>query len=142
VELVIPPLRERPEDILPLARFFVGRLAERLGLPNLQLDASCLDLLHQYPWPGNVRELENALERAAVLSEQGRVRPEGLPPAVRGLGPFPDGEVSSILRPLAAVERDHIDAVLRHTNGNRTEAARILGISATTLWRRLKEEST
>lgn len=141
VELVIPPLRKRPEDILPLARFFVGRLAERLGLPDLQLDASCLDLLQQYPWPGNVRELENALERAAVLSEQGRVIPEGLPPSVRGLRPSPDNGASSFIRPLAEIELDHIKAVLRHTRGNRADAAKILGISTTTLWRRLKEEN-
>jgi two-component system response regulator HydG len=140
VELVIPPLRERPDDILPLARFFIGRLADKLGLPDLQLDASCLDLLQQYPWPGNVRELENALERAAVLSEEGRIRPEGLPPSVRGLEPASDDGVYRVVRTLEEVELDHIRTVLRHTNDNRTEAAKILGIGATTLWRRLKGE--
>ena len=140
VELVIPPLRERPDDILPLARFFIVRLADKLGLPDLQLDASCLDLLQQYPWPGNVRELENALERAAVLSEEGRVKPEGLPPSVRGLEPAADDGVYRILRTLEEIELDHIRAVLRHTDDNRTEAAKILGIGATTLWRRLKGE--
>ncbi len=138
IELVIPPLRERPDDILPLARFFVGRLAKKLGLPELQLDASCLDLLQQYAWPGNVRELENALERAAVLSEEGRVRPEGLPPSVRGLESSLDDGVYRVLRSLEDVELDHIHAVLRHTDDNRAEAAKILGIGATTLWRRLK----
>jgi DNA-binding NtrC family response regulator len=139
VEIRIPPLRDRPEDILPLARFFIGRLAEKLGLPNLQFDATCLDLLQRYHWPGNVRELENALERAAVLSEDGRIRPEGLPPAVRGLessprngDPFP--------RPLKVIELDYIHTVLEHTSGNRKEAAKILGIGETTLWRRLTEE--
>ena len=139
VEIRIPPLRERPDDVLPLSRFFVSRLAERLGLPNLQLDASSLDLLQQYRWPGNVRELENALERAAVLSEDARIRPEGLPPSLRGLEPSPEGGVSRVLCTLGEVELDHIRAVLRHTEGNRTEAARILGIGTTTLWRKLKE---
>jgi transcriptional regulator with PAS, ATPase and Fis domain len=140
VELVIPPLRDRPEDILPLARFFVRRLVGKLGLPDLQLDASCLDLLQQYQWPGNVRELENALERAAVLSEEGRILPQGLPPAVRGLGASPDDGVDRVTRTLEEIELEHIRAVLRHTAGNRAEAAKILGISATTLWRRLKVE--
>ena len=139
IELVIPPLRERPDDILPLARFFMNRLAEKLGLPDLQLDASCLDLLQRYPWPGNVRELENALERAAVLSEEGRVRPEGLPPSIRGLEPSVDDSVYRSMRTLEEIELDHIRRVLRHTQGNRSEAAKILGIGATTLWRRLKE---
>jgi len=138
VELQLPPLRERPEDILPLVRFFVQRLADRLDLPDLETDASCLEMLQQYPWPGNVRELENALERAAVLSENGRIMPEGLPPSVRGLEPtFEDGAYS-VYRTLKEVGDDHIQAVLRHTKGNRSEAAKILGIGATTLWRRLK----
>jgi transcriptional regulator with PAS, ATPase and Fis domain len=140
VELVIPPLRERTEDILPLARFFVSRLVGKLGLPDLQLDASCLDLLQQYPWPGNVRELENALERAAVLSEGGRILPHGLPPSVRGLGSSSEDGVNRVTRTLDEVEMEHIQAVLRYTEGNRAEAAKILGISATTLWRRLKDD--
>ena len=139
VELEIPPLRERPEDILPLARFFVERLARKLDLPNLQLDASCIDVLQRHSWPGNVRELENALERAAVLSEVGRIIPGGLPPAVRRTEPEPNDHGYSIRQPLKAVENNHIRAVLRHTGGNRTEAAKILGIGATTLWRRLKD---
>ncbi len=138
VELQIPPLRERPEDILPLVRFFVARLADRLDLPDLQMDASCLEVLQRYSWPGNVRELENALERAAVLSENERIMPEGLPPSVRGLESAMDDSVHSVLRTLEEVENDHIQAVLRHTENNRTEAAKILGIGATTLWRRLK----
>ena len=138
VELEIPPLRDRPEDIVPLARFLVRRLADRLDLPNLRLDASCLEVLLRHSWPGNVRELENALERAAVMSEQGRILPEGLPPSVRGLELTPDDSTNGVFRTLGEVATDHIQAVLRHTGGNRTEAAKILGIGATTLWRRLK----
>ena len=139
VEIEIPPLRERPEDILPLARFFVGKLARRLDLPDVQLDASCIDVLQRHSWPGNVRELENALERSAVLSEDGRIMPEGLPPAVLRTEPGPNDREYSVRRPLKAIADDHIRAVLRHTGGNRTEAAKILGIGATTLWRRLKD---
>jgi transcriptional regulator with PAS, ATPase and Fis domain len=139
VELEVPPLRERREDILPLARHFVSRHAERLGLPELRLDASALNALLDYSWPGNVRELENALERASVLSRDGRITRRCLPPEVIESAP----QRSFVPRPnqsLAEVEREHIQRVLKATANNRSEAARILGIGQTTLWRRLKSE--
>ncbi|MBN1605675.1 MAG: sigma-54-dependent Fis family transcriptional regulator [Polyangiaceae bacterium] len=139
VELEVPPLRERREDILPLARHFVSRHAERLGLPELKLDASALNALLDYPWPGNVRELENALERASVLSRDGRITRRCLPPEViesdRQHSPVPEPNQS-----LEQVEREHIQRVLKATGNNRSEAARILGIGQTTLWRKLKVE--
>jgi len=138
VEINIPPLRERPEDILPLARFVVHRLSQRLKIPKLTLDASCLDHLQRYPWPGNVRELENALERAAVLSEDSRIRPIDLPPDLLDLGAANGRIPASPTRSLQEVERRHIRAVLEHTGNNRSQAARILGIGDTTLWRKLK----
>ena len=139
VEIRIPPLRERPEDILPIARFIVKKLATKLDLPRLRFDADCIECLQRYPWPGNVRELENALERAAVLSEDDRITKHGLPACVV------DGEASGLgsrslpSLSLKEVEAAHTRAVLRHTDGNRSEAAKILGIGVTTLWRRLKE---
>ena len=139
VEVCIPPLRERPEDILPIARFIVKKLTTKLDLPHLRLDADSIECLQRYPWPGNVRELENALERAAVLSEDGRITEEGLPACVV------DGEASGLgfsfapILSLKKVEAAHTRAVLRHTDGNRSEAAKILGIGVTTLWRRIKE---
>jgi DNA-binding NtrC family response regulator/predicted hydrocarbon binding protein len=138
VEIEIPPLRDRPEDIVPLVRLFTERLAERLKLPGLSLDATCLDLLQSYEWPGNVRELENSLERAAVMSEEGRVLPEHFPPSLRGARAHPMGAPRGRPRTLAELERHHILTVLEKAGGNRTRAAKILGISATTLWRKLK----
>ncbi|HEY3325171.1 MAG TPA: sigma 54-interacting transcriptional regulator [Planctomycetota bacterium] len=138
IEVYIPPLRERKEDILPLARFFVQQFARRLKRPNLRLDAAALDFLQAYPWPGNVRELENAIERAAVLSRDAVIMPECLPPSV--IHGAADVRVTSGMpeRTLAQVEQDYIRSVLQVTGGNRARAARILGISAVTLWRRLK----
>ena len=138
VEVRIPPLRERPEDILPLARFIVKKLAAKLNLPRLRFDADCIESLQHSSWPGNIRELENALERAAVLSEDGRITKEGLPVCVV------DGDATGRVSfapslSLKEVTATHIQAVLRHTDGNRTEAAKILGIGVTTLWRRIKE---
>ena len=139
IEVRVPPLRERPEDILPLARLFITRLGRKLHLPQVHLGAACLDLLQAYPWPGNVRELENALVRAAVLSTDGLILPEYLPPTILRSAPprkGPGGD--SLRRTLAEVEREHIQAVLEATGGNRTRAARILAISPATLWRKCK----
>ncbi len=139
VEIRIPPLRERPEDILPIARFIVKKLSAKLSLPSLRFDADCIEHLQRYSWPGNIRELENALERAAVLSEDGRISRAGLPPCVfTGVIPGQTPSYGPALS-LKEVEAAHIQKVLRHTNGSRSKAAEILGISVTTLWRRLKE---
>lgn len=138
IELDVPPLRDRREDILPLARLFVRNLSRRLGVANLRLDAATLDYLLAYAWPGNVRELENALERAAVLCHNGLILPDDLPPAVRR-SPSAPGLRDPLARTLAQAELDHIRAVLESVNGNRTRACKILGIGGATLWRKLKQ---
>jgi DNA-binding NtrC family response regulator len=138
VELVVPPLRERREDILPLARQLVAGAAKRFGkkVPALTPDAT--NLLLRYAWPGNVRELENALERAVALMQSERIGIDDLPPEVGSSAPAipAAGEV----RPLEEVERDYIAAALRASGGNRAKAAEKLGIGAATLYRKLKQE--
>jgi DNA-binding NtrC family response regulator len=134
----VPPLRERPEDILPLARHFVKKCSSRLGLPALRIDATCLDCLLEYSWPGNIRELENAIEHAAVLCADDVILPEHLPPQI-ARGPRTRQDAVALGRSLAEVEWQHIQCVLQMTNGNRTEAAKILEISPATLYRRLRE---
>jgi DNA-binding NtrC family response regulator len=138
VEIHIPPLRERPEDILPIARFIVQRLAKRLKLPKLFLDARVVDYLLTYPWHGNVRELENALERAAVVSEDQRIKPEDLQDNIREIHRQRSALGGTSARTLAEVERNYILKILNETDGNRSKAAKILGIGNTTLWRKLK----
>jgi DNA-binding NtrC family response regulator/predicted hydrocarbon binding protein len=140
IEIEVPPLRDRPEDILPLARHFVQQFAARLKLPSLRLDATCLDLLTAHPWSGNVRELENAIERAAVLSVDGRILPECLPRGILHAASAKGSTAGNVHRTLDEVEREHITAVLAATNQNKTQASRILGISPATLWRKLKRE--
>jgi transcriptional regulator with PAS, ATPase and Fis domain len=136
VEVAIPPLRERREDILPLARFFVERFRSKLNLPSLRLSPEALGFLTRYPWPGNVRELENAIEHAAILSRDGRLTPDLFPAGIvhRTAGP----RRSAGKRSLDEMAREHIEDVLRQTGGNRRQAAAILGISTVTLWRKLK----
>jgi DNA-binding NtrC family response regulator len=141
VEIRLPPLRERGADVLPLARFIVKKLSKRLKIPNLHLDATTVDYLHSYDWPGNVRELENALERASILSRDGVIVPENLPPSIVEKGSKTLFKVDSTAKPLAQVEIEYINAVLRSVQGNRTMASRILGIGSSTLWRKLKDQN-
>ncbi len=139
IEIEVPPLRARVEDILHLARHFCRVFARKLKIPNLRIDATCVDYLQSYNWPGNVRELENSIERAAVLSKDGLILPEHLPANVVHPMLGPPGLVSPLSRKLSDIEKDHIQTVMRLVGDNRTRAARALGISPATLWRKLKK---
>ncbi|RJP57585.1 MAG: sigma-54-dependent Fis family transcriptional regulator [Candidatus Auribacter fodinae] len=135
INIHIPPLRERREDILPLARFLTGQIEKRLKMHSLRLDPSCLELLLNYPWPGNVRELDNVLERAAVLCHKKTILPCHLPPYITSGVYYKDTGAAS----LADMEKMHILSVLQKVDGNRTKAAEILQVSLATLWRKLKQ---
>jgi transcriptional regulator with PAS, ATPase and Fis domain len=137
VEIRIPPLRERREDVLALARAFVTDAAARTGRKVSGFTPAAAHQLLRYGWPGNVRELENAIERAVVLTARGRIDIEDLPPEV-GLA-VPDAIVPTDVRPLADVEREYIKSVLRAVGGNRSQAARKLGIGEATLYRKIKQ---
>ena len=137
VEIEIPPLRERREDILPLARLFVADAAVRTGRKVSGFTPAAAHQLLRYGWPGNVRELENTIERAVVLTSRGRIDIEDLPTEV-GLA-VPDALVATDVRPLADVEREYIKSVLRAVGGNRSQAAQKLGIGEATLYRKLKQ---
>jgi two-component system response regulator AtoC len=138
VAITLPPLREREDDIAPLARHFTARLAQRFGRP-LSLSADAVAWLEQQEWPGNVRELENAIERAAVLTNHeilssADLRNEPLP-APLSQDPEEQGEGRGTLREVAeAAERQAIVDALRATSGNRREAAKRLGVSLRTLF--------
>ncbi len=138
VEVVVPPLRERREDILPLARQLLAGAAKRLGRKLPTLTPNAANLLLRYTWPGNVRELENALERAVALAQTNRIDVDDLPPEVGSVPP--PSAVAGEVRPLAEVERDYIAAALRASGGNRAKAAKQLGIGEATLYRKLKQE--
>ena len=154
VNLRLPPLRERPGDILPMAEFFIRKYAAANGLPPRILSAEARRRLLGHRWPGNVRELENAMHRAVLLAsgdiiEEGAVRlPDGQP-----LGPSDAGaraaqvaastaeaiSRSFVGQTVAAMEQQLIIDTLEHCFGNRTHAANILGISIRTLRNKLKE---
>ncbi len=125
VELNVPPLRERPEDILPLAGFFIGQFTQG----RARFSSSVTDCLTRYRWPGNVRELRNAMERASLLSRGEMVLPDHLPNRVRALpSPGTPAEPTDPRR-LEEVERQAILEALQNNKFNRTETARALGIS-------------
>jgi DNA-binding NtrC family response regulator len=127
VELNVPPLRERREDILPLARGFIEELAKGRARFS-ETVAACLE---RYPWPGNVRELRNAMERAVLLAHGELILPEHLPTRVREAGATGDPVVPSNgdARQLEEIERQAILQALKQHDGNRTETAKALGIS-------------
>ena len=137
IEIAIPPLRERREDILPLARSFVTATAQRTQRNVNGFTPTAAHQLLRYAWPGNVRELENAVERAVVLARRNRIDVDDLPPEVELA--VPDAIAATDVRPLADVERDYIRSVLRTVGGNRVRAAAKLGIGVATLYRKLKE---
>jgi len=126
--LTIPPLRERPEDILPLAEHFNRQLAPRLGLPALEMLPEVAARLVGYGWPGNARELRNFIERALILGH--------FPVDASGDG---GGAGKDLPLTLAEVEQRHMLAVLRQCEGNKTRAAELLGVSRKTLERKCSE---
>jgi len=138
IQMMLPPLRDRREDIPALAEHFLARAAGKLGRAR-HLSPEALERLLRYPWPGNVRELENAIERAAILGRRDTIMPEDLPPHVSAglqLGPSPTLPRQTTL---AEAERAHILQTLERFGRNHSGAAEALGIGRTTLWRKLKE---
>ncbi len=138
----MPPLRERKEDIPFLARFFLKNLAERYERTVGGFSDTIWGYLVNYEWPGNVRELENAIERAVIVSEGPLIAPRDLPPEIieRGLPRLEEGGDETIPDGLALeeVEERYIRRAIRREQGSLTNAAKSLGISRTTLWRKMR----
>jgi two-component system response regulator PilR (NtrC family)/two-component system response regulator HydG len=141
VTLKVPPLRERGDDVIALARQLVSQHAAKLGrsIPDISLEA--LELLRAYPWPGNVRELENALARAVAMSQKSVLLPGDLPPLVCGADGAQPQAIDQDWPTLAELERRYISRVLERTAGNKTQAASILGVDRRTLQRQEQEEN-
>ncbi|RKK01664.1 response regulator [Pseudoroseomonas wenyumeiae] len=134
VELTVPPLRERPEDLGALAAHFLRHFASAFGQEEPQLSAPSFDAMLAHPWPGNVRELRNRIERAMVLAEGTRLEAADL---------FPESQAQeapplSLAEARDAAEREHIRRVLARAGSRVGEAAQLLGVSRTTLWERMR----
>ncbi len=137
VELHVPPLRDRRDDILPLARILLAAAARRMKRKIAGLSPAVADQLLRYEWPGNVRELENAMERAVALARGTRVEVEDLPEEIRFALPKPTITGGTVL-PLTDVEKEYIIAALEMNGGNQTRTAEQLHIGSATLYRKLK----
>ncbi|WP_223924062.1 sigma-54 dependent transcriptional regulator [Geobacter sp. AOG2] len=137
IAINLPPLRERVEDIEPLARYFLGRISQRMKKEFVNFTPEALHIMRSYAWPGNIRELENAVERAAILARGTVITAENLP--VWKSAP-PDGSRAvERLCPLEVVEREHILQVFHKTGNNKSRTAKILDIARRTLDRKLEE---
>jgi transcriptional regulator with AAA-type ATPase domain len=148
----LPPLRERTDEIVPLAQRFVEESSARLGRPSSRLGPAALEALRRYGWPGNVRELKNVMERAVLLANRGTIEPDHLalevPMTLGGAGsvpasvpPPPSSESGdlNLRRAMAGYERERITQALEHAGGNQTRAAELLGISRRALVAKIAE---
>lgn len=143
--IALPPLRERQGDVELLARHFLGELAEQQQLPPKALSPDAVDALEQHSWPGNIRELKNVIEHAAILSDENVIRPEHLMIQQRTMlsATASQYDLRAIQIPpegksLDAIGLEAVRLTLQITNGNRSAAARILGISRPTLGRKIR----
>jgi len=137
VELHVPPLRERRDDILPLARVLLANAALCMKRKISGLAPDAAEQLLRYAWPGNVRELENVMERAVALAPGSRVELEDLPEEIREALPIPMPAPGNV-RPLDEVEKEYILSALESNKGNQTRTAQQLQIGSATLYRKLK----
>ncbi|MBH8567286.1 sigma-54-dependent Fis family transcriptional regulator [Microvirga sp. STS02] len=136
----VPPLKDRPADVAPLAQFFLQHFAARLSkrLPGLSEEA--LAMLQRYPWPGNVRELKNVLERATILAPNGELlSADYLPDEFHALGRPVKPGADAADESLRALEARHIGKLMGELEGNKPDVAKKLGIGLTTLYRKLEE---
>jgi len=135
IHVVMPPLRERDDDVLVLARHFAAQYARELGRPVPDFADETLHVLRGYHWPGNVRELQNLMQRLIVMADSELIEVPDLPMMMR----FSAGRKVGVNRTLAEVEAEHIRNVLVSAGGNKTRAAKILGIDRKTLREKLKQ---
>ncbi|MCA9754776.1 MAG: sigma-54-dependent Fis family transcriptional regulator [Candidatus Eisenbacteria bacterium] len=138
ITVKIPPLRDRPEDLVPLIAHFLDKHGRRLDRPGWTVASDTLELFKHHSWPGNVRELENVIERGLILGRDQRITPDDLPESVHDRAPL-RADAGHSSRPIAEVEKEHIVRTLRAVRGNKAAAARILGFDRKTLYRKLEQ---
>ena len=139
VELTVPPLRERREDIPQLANHFVQKYARELGREVRGISRDALRLLAGHEWRGNIRELSNAIERAVIFAAGPEIAPADLPDSFRGVTPRDPEYPPELEAATREFERGHILKVIEQCGGNKRKAAKVLGIGATSLYRKLGE---
>jgi two-component system, NtrC family, nitrogen regulation response regulator NtrX len=136
VPIRVPPLRERPDDVLALAKYFLDEFCARNNFKAKEIDDDVFPILQSYPWPGNARELRNTIERMAILTAAQRLLPESIPLEIRILPE--SGSTSSLQQARDSAERARILRALDETSWNVSGAARVLGIERTNLHKRIR----
>jgi len=140
MEIHIPPLRERSEDIIPLSKYFLKKHSKTVSKNIKGFTKEAMEILKSYSYPGNVRELENIIERAVILEKTSYIKPDSLPVNIQLF------KIETIaidrIKTIEEVTREYALKILELVGGNKTKAARILGISRTSLWRILVKEKT
>jgi transcriptional regulator with PAS, ATPase and Fis domain len=141
IKLVIPPLRERPKDVVALAQYFLDKYREEYKRPGLVLSDDAILKLKKYSWPGNVRELQNVIQRAILMSQGTIIMPNDVPvnTKINVRESLDWVEALPLGRPMREVETHFIIETLKYHNGNRTHAAKTLGISLRTLRNKINE---
>ena len=134
ININLPPLRERGDDILLLANHFTGKFSEEAGKPAPRFSEKALKVLKDYAWPGNVRELENLIQRLIIMVDSDVIDVPDLPSHMR----YSAIRETGLDRTLAEVEAEHIRSVLASVDGNKSKAAEILGIDRKTLREKLR----
>lgn len=138
-QIALPPLRERISDIDELTNYFVGFFANKTNKKITGVSKTFIDALKRHHWKGNIRELKNVIERSIILSDQELLQPETLPSEfMQSISGVKDSNQMSAFD-LASAEKIHIQKVLNYTNGNKTEAAKLLHIALTTLYRKIED---
>ncbi len=140
INITVPPLKERPEDIPELVRFFLQQFNQELGKSIQGFDSRALKVMESYPWPGNIRELKNVIERIVVLSDKTIVSPEQLPfEMINAPNNEETSTGSSLAKSIQVLERNMVSDALRRTKGNKSKAAKLLSISRPTLDKKLNQ---
>jgi two-component system response regulator HydG len=138
IEIHIPPLRERPDDIPLLAQHFLDKYAQKNRKPLLHLEKETIEILKQYAWPGNVRQLENVIERAVVLAPSTHIKPSDLPTEVHQTNTDGNYFIIPFGTPLDEIERHVISETLRRTDGDKKLTAQLLGVATRTIYRKIE----
>ena len=138
-QIKLPALREKVDDIEPLANHFLQLFSIKMGKKIFGISKDCIDALKQHQWRGNARELKNVIERCIILADGPEITTDLLPVEIQQTVSFSQKDKSNSAYDLATAEKIHIQKVLNFTNGNKTETARLLNIALTTLYRKLSE---
>lgn len=138
VEIPLPPLQDRKEDIPLLAQHFLKKYSRQLNRPVKGINGEAMGALMAFEWQGQVRELENIIERAVLLGDEEFITMDDLPSNIRASGKESDYDTESLEEAVQVFEKHHILSVIKRTDGNKSEAARLLGIDPSTLYRKLE----